>query len=108
MAEENLQNGTGSGRRKPSVDALVQALEGPLGEVPVTLTVEIGRINLKLGAVRRQLAEGGLIRLDRRAGEPLDIYVNGTLFARGEPMLIQDQVCIRISEIVGRRTATES
>jgi len=105
MAQEIPPNPPKSNHRNGAAHILTQALEGPLGEVPVTLTVEIGRISLKLNAVRRQLTEGGLLRLDRRAGEPLDIYVNGTLFARGEPMLIQDQVCVRISEIVNGKAA---
>ncbi|MGH7906955.1 MAG: FliM/FliN family flagellar motor switch protein [Candidatus Binataceae bacterium] len=104
MAEQIL-NGEASHELDPSTErrSAGDPLSGPLGDVPVTVTVEIGRTSMTLNELRHHFREGGMLRLDRRAGERLDVYVNGTLFGRGEAMLAQDQVCIVISENVEAR-----
>lgn len=73
---------------------------GRLGQVPVRLTVEVGGAALRLADVLA-LEEGGVVELDRKADEPLDIMVNGTLIARGEVVVTDGRFGIRLIEIVG-------
>ena len=72
------------------------------------VTAELGRRRM---TVRDLLAltPGSVIELDRAAGSPIDVLVNGTLIARGEVVVIDEEFGIRISEIVGvEATATAS
>lgn len=68
-------------------------------DIPVTLSMELGRTRL---SIRELLAlnQGNVVRLDRPAGEPLDILVNGCLVARGEVVVVNDRFGVRIVEIV--------
>jgi flagellar motor switch protein FliN/FliY len=67
-------------------------------EVPVKVTVEIGRTRMTLGAVS-SLVPGSLIELDRAAHEPCDILVNGKIVARGEIVTIGEQYGVRITSV---------
>ncbi len=71
-----------------------------LGDVEMGVTAELGRTRL---TVREILAlnQGSIIELDRAAGAPVDVVVNGTLIARGEVVVIDEEFGIRITEIVG-------
>jgi len=70
-----------------------------LMDVPLKLTVELGNVNMSLREVL-QLHQGSMIQLDKLAGEPLDVYANGRLIARGEVVVIEENFGIRITEIV--------
>ncbi len=70
----------------------------PVLDVPITLTAILGRTQLPISDVLR-LNTGSIIELDRAIGEPIDIYINRQLVARGEVVLIEDQLGITISEI---------
>jgi flagellar motor switch protein FliN/FliY len=70
-------------------------------DVEMDVAVEIGRTRLSLEQVLA-LEEGAAIPLEKAAGDPLDIYVNGRLVARGEAVIVGDLLGIRITEIVGR------
>ncbi len=68
-------------------------------DIPLNISVELGRANLLLQEVL-DLAPGSVVELDKAAGEPVDILVNGRLVARGEVVVIEENFGIRITEIV--------
>ncbi len=70
-----------------------------LENIDVELTVVVGRTELKIRDLLR-LNEGAVIELDRLAGDPLDILVNGTIVAKGEVVMVGERFGIRFSEIV--------
>ena len=70
-----------------------------LQKIQVQLTVEVGGTKITIGELLK-LTEGSIVELDRLAGEPLDILVNGSLLARGEVVLIGERLGIRFTEIV--------
>ena len=73
---------------------------GVLRQVPMTVQVEVGRTSMTLGEVLDELEVGSSIRLDRHAGDPVEVYINGALFARAEVVVLQDQIGARIIELV--------
>jgi flagellar motor switch protein FliN/FliY len=70
-----------------------------LGDVDLRVTVELGRTEMLVEDVLR-LAAGSVVELDKLAGDPVDVYVNDRLIARGEVLVLNDNFCIRVSEIV--------
>jgi flagellar motor switch protein FliN/FliY len=70
-----------------------------LSAVPVDLSVEIGRTRMTVGETL-ELREGSVITLDRMAGEPVDLLVNGTPIARGEVVVIDEQFGLRLTEVL--------
>ena len=70
-----------------------------LENIDVRLTVEVGSAELKIKELLR-LNEGSVIELDRLAGDPLDILINGTMIAKGEVVMVGERFGIRFSEIV--------
>ena len=70
-------------------------------DVSVTLSVEIGRARLTLGEVMA-LRRGSVIELDKLAGEPADILVNGKLVARGEVVLLDEKFGVKVNDIITR------
>lgn len=75
-----------------------------LHDVEMAVTVELGRTRLTVRDLLA-LAPGAVVELDRSAGSPVDVLVNGKLIARGEVVVIDEEFGIRISEIVGLQTA---
>jgi flagellar motor switch protein FliN len=69
-----------------------------LSEVPMELSVEIGRTHITVGETL-QLRAGSVITLDRLAGEPADLLVNGTPIARGEVVVVDEQFGLRVTQI---------
>lgn len=72
-----------------------------LGDVGLEVTVELGRVRMKLRDVLA-LQEGSVVDLDRSAGATVDIVVNGTLVARGDVVVVDDELGVRITEVVER------
>jgi len=70
-----------------------------LSDVPMEASVEIGRTTMTVGETL-QLHVGAVVVLERLAGEPADLLVNGTLIARGEVVVVDEQFGLRVSEIV--------
>jgi flagellar motor switch protein FliN len=68
-------------------------------DVPVQLTVELGRTRLTIKNLL-QLGQGSIIELDALAGEPMDIFVNGYLIAQGEVVVVEDKYGIRLTDII--------
>ena len=69
-----------------------------LHDVPVELTVEIGRTRMTIGETLA-LGPGAIVSLNRLAGEPVDLLVNGTAIARGEVVVIDEEFGLRITEV---------
>ncbi|MEA3105864.1 MAG: flagellar motor switch protein FliN [Gammaproteobacteria bacterium] len=72
-------------------------------DVAVTLALEVGRARMSVRDLL-QLAPGAIVELDRLAGEPLDVLVNGVRIARGEVVVVDDKFGIRLTDVV---SATE-
>jgi len=68
-------------------------------DVPITLALEVGRTRVPIRNLL-QLNPGSVLELDRSAGEPLDLYVNGTLIAHGEVVVINDRFGVRLTDVV--------
>jgi flagellar motor switch protein FliN/FliY len=75
-----------------------------LRDVELDLKIELGRTQMYLEDVLR-LSKGAVVALDRLAGDPVDIYVNGRLIARGEVLILNDNFCVRVAELVAGETA---
>jgi flagellar motor switch protein FliN/FliY len=73
-----------------------------LGDVEMDVSVELGRIELPLGKVL-QLAKGSVIELEKLAGEPVDILVNGQCIAQGEVVVIDEHFGVRIANLITTR-----
>src|SRR4051794_25326957 len=87
---------TTAGPAQPIADTA--ALER-LKDVPVELAVEIGRTRMTIGETLA-LGPGSIVTLNRLAGEPVDLLVNGKPIARGEVVVIDEEFGLRISEVV--------
>jgi len=77
--------------------------EGPIDllyDVQLNLSVELGRTTIPVREVL-QLGPGAIVELEKVAGEPVDIYVNGKLLARGEVVVVDDSFGVRVTEIAG-------
>jgi flagellar motor switch protein FliN/FliY len=68
-------------------------------DVPVTLAMEFGRTQISIKNLLK-LNQGSIVELDRLAVDPLDIFVNGTLVARGEVVVINEKFGIRLTDII--------
>lgn len=76
-------------------------------DVPLEIKVELGRVQMSLKEVL-DLHNGSMLQLDKLAGEPLDIYANGKLIARGEVVVIEESFGVRITEIVSLKERLRS
>ncbi|WP_020650224.1 MULTISPECIES: flagellar motor switch protein FliN [Solimonas] len=68
-------------------------------DVPVTLSMEVGRARVPIRNLL-QLNQGSVVELERAAGEPLDVYANGTLIAHGEVVVVNEKFGIRLTDVV--------
>jgi flagellar motor switch protein FliN/FliY len=104
MEEQNDSDAT---KVSPEILTESQAIEGSLQEakldvildIPVSLSMEVGRTQI---AIRNllQLTQGSVVELDRLAGEPLDVMVNGTLIAHGEVVVVNEKYGIRLTDVM--------
>ncbi len=88
------------GDLKPKSDGQQRQPIDLLGEVEMDLRIELGRTLMRLDEVL-QLRSGSVVALDKLAGDPVDVFVNGRLIARGEVLVMNDNFCIRVTELVG-------
>lgn len=70
-------------------------------DVPVTLSAEIGQTQINIRNLL-QLNQGSVVELDRLAGEPLDILLNGTLIAHGEVVVVNEKFGIRLTDVISQ------
>jgi flagellar motor switch protein FliN/FliY len=89
--ESFLPTGTEGGAKVADLDAIL--------DIPVTLSVEIGKTRLTIRNLL-QLNQGSVVELDRLAGEPLDVLINGTLVAHGEVVVVNEKFGIRLTDVV--------
>jgi flagellar motor switch protein FliN len=68
-------------------------------DVPITLALEVGRARVPIRSLL-QLNPGSVIQLERNTGDPLDLYVNGTLIAHGEVVVINDRFGVRLTDVI--------
>jgi flagellar motor switch protein FliN len=88
----DLQDGgADSGARDVNLEVIL--------DVPVTLSMEVGRTRIPIRNLL-QLNQGSVVELDRAAGEPLDVFVNGTLVAHGEVVVVNDKFGIRLTDVI--------
>jgi flagellar motor switch protein FliN/FliY len=85
----------------PSPAPMPRAIDslGFVMDVPVELTVELGRKNVRIADVLR-LGPGSVLELTKANGEPLDIFVNNRLVARGEAVVVGERYGIRLTEVL--------
>ncbi len=78
-------------------------MEGPnlevILDIPVTISMEVGNTSINIRNLL-QLNQGSVIELDRLAGEPLDVLVNGTLIAHGEVVVVNEKFGIRLTDVI--------
>jgi flagellar motor switch protein FliN/FliY len=100
MAEQGAQpapmkelrdDATGPGSEDVNMDVIL--------DIPVTISMEIGRTRINIRNLL-QLNQGSVVELDRLAGEPLDVMVNGTLIAHGEVVVVNEKYGIRLTDVI--------
>lgn len=91
LEDDSASRGQGN---SPDLDVIL--------DIPVTIAMEVGRTDI---AIRNllQLNQGSVIELDRLAGEPLDVLVNGTLIAHGEVVMVNEKFGIRLTDVVSQQ-----
>ncbi len=111
MAEQAVAE-AGAGGDEDAAAAEFDNLEdtsgGPAGDeanmdvildIPVTISMEIGRTHISIRNLL-QLNQGSVVELDRLAGEPMDVLVNGTLVAHGEVVVVNEKFGIRLTDVI--------
>ncbi len=68
-------------------------------DIPVAISVEIGRTQIPISHLLK-LNQGSIVELDRLAGEPMDVLVNGTLIAHGEVVVVNEKFGIRLTDVI--------
>ncbi|MBI4522667.1 MAG: flagellar motor switch protein FliN [Deltaproteobacteria bacterium] len=76
-------------------------------DVPLKVTVELGRSTMTIDRLLK-LSKGSVVELDHLAGEPMDIYVNNKLMARGEAVVLKEKFAVRIIEVVSPQKRVEN
>lgn len=79
------------------------SLDGPnldvILDIPVSISMEVGSTDINIRNLL-QLNQGSVIELERAAGEPLDVYVNGTLIAQGEVVVVNERFGVRLTDVI--------
>lgn len=88
---DKLQSSAGSSGEDINLDVIL--------DIPVTISMEIGNTKINIRNLL-QLNQGSVVELDRMAGEPLDVVVNGTLIAHGEVVVVNEKFGIRLTDII--------
>jgi flagellar motor switch protein FliN/FliY len=91
----------GNGEQALDVVVASQSDLRRLSDVPVDVAVEMGRTRMTVGETL-ELRQGSIVTLNRMAGEPVDLLVNGTAIARGEVVVIDEQFGLRITDVLGQ------
>lgn len=86
-----------------SEDEMITTLGGPnldvILDIPVSISMEVGSADISIRNLL-QLNQGSVVELDRLAGEPLDVLVNGTLIAHGEVVVVNEKFGIRLTDVI--------
>lgn len=105
MTEETLQE-AGNAAEFPPLDASSQKRGAArdldfILDIPLQVAVELGRTSMIISELL-QLGQGSVVQLNKLAGEPLEILVNGKLLARGEPVVVNEKFGVRITDIISQ------
>ena len=84
---------------QPVVQGAGEANLDVILDIPVTLSMEIGRTEITINDLL-QLGQGSVVELGRLAGEPMDVMVNGTLIAHGEVVVVDEKFGIRLTDVI--------
>ncbi len=95
MARAQFQNLKDDGTVDPEGDKNMDMIL----DIPVNLSVEIGRAKISIRNLLK-LNQGSVVELNRLAGEPMDIFVNGTLIAHGEVVVVNDKFGVRLTDVI--------
>lgn len=87
------------GKLAPAANAHAQHDIDMILDIPVQLTVELGRTKIPIKHIL-QLAQGSVVELDGLAGEPMDVLVNGCLIAQGEVVVVNEKFGIRLTDVI--------
>jgi flagellar motor switch protein FliN len=91
MSFDELRDESQGVEGRPELDVIL--------DIPVTISMEVGRTPISIRNLL-QLNQGSVIELDRLAGEPLDVLVNGTLIAHGEVVVVNEKFGIRMTDVI--------
>ncbi len=91
-----------SSRTAPTIVGIEDTGLEVLMDIPLEVTVELGRVKMVVRDVV-ELGSGSIVEIDKAAGEPVDVMVNGRLVARGEVVVIEDNFGVRITEILSQQ-----
>jgi len=91
IAFEELKSDSNKTAMNPELEVIL--------DIPVTISMEVGRTSITIRNLL-QLNQGSVIELDRLAGEPLDVLVNGTLIAHGEVVVVNEKFGIRMTDVI--------
>lgn len=101
MAAEMEKESAAAAEASPPASA--GAIDNPdldvILDIPVEIAMEVGKTSITIRNLL-QLNQGSVIELDRLAGEPLDVLVNGTLIAQGEVVVVNDKLGIRMTDVI--------
>lgn len=103
---ELLQESSPASSPNPGLGYLSRELQF-LYDIPLQVSVEVGRARILLKDLL-QMGEGYVVELDKLAGEPLDLYVNSRLIARGEAVKVGDKFGIKLTEVVSQSDRIEN
>lgn len=70
-----------------------------VSDIPVQISVVLGKTSMQVNQLLK-LGRGAVVELDRKVGEPIDIYVNNRLVARGEVVVVEDRIGVTMTEII--------
>jgi flagellar motor switch protein FliN/FliY len=104
LLEQSSENNGQSRRERP---AKARRNLDFLYDIPLQISVEVGRSRILLQDLLK-MGEGYVIELDKLAGEPLDLYVNSRLIARGEAVMVGDKFGIRLTDVVSTADRIEN
>lgn len=114
MADEQVQEGLN--KVAEAADQVAAAAKGAAAQprtldfildVTLQVTVEVGRTRMTIQDLL-QLGQGSVVELEKLAGEPLDIYVNGKAVARGEAVIVNEKFGVRLTDIISPEDRVES
>jgi flagellar motor switch protein FliN/FliY len=106
--QADAESGATGGVAKAELPDLVAEGRGPTMEdtsldvildIPVSISMEVGQTSISIRNLL-QLNQGSVVELDRLAGEPLDVKVNGTLIAHGEVVVVNEKFGIRLTDVI--------
>jgi len=91
LSEQTVQPSATEKPRELSLEVIL--------DVPVTVSLEVGRARMPIRNLL-QLNQGSVVELERDAGDPFDVYVNGTLIAHGEVVVVNERFGIRLTDVI--------